>query len=168
MWEEKSKGNTQEEQTFTAVPNPEQEKFYRDVNHVVDRNRVELASVEAYGKYRFWKAIFGSSIAQVIFALAFIGLCVGIRGMTQNPFVAVIIVLGCAVALVALSLMILWKIFQIITWPIRASRESLGYKATPWYLGYDNGPQSHTAFYVLFFLGVAACSVYGLIWVFHH
>ena len=168
MWEQKSKSNPEEEYTFTAVANPEQEKFYHDVHQVVDRNRVELAGVEVYGKYRFWKAIFGSSIAQVVFALVFIGLCVGVRGMTQNPFVAVIIVLGCAVALVALGLMILWKIFQIITWPIRAARESLDYKARPWYLGYDDGSQSHTTFYVLFFLGVAACSVYGLIWFFHH
>src|SRR5271154_4470872 len=66
------------------------------------------AGTKKPGQVSFWKAIFGSRIAQVVFALAFIGLCVGVRGMTQNPFVAVIIVLGCAVALVALSLMILW------------------------------------------------------------
>ncbi len=43
----------------------EQEKFYKTVNHVVDDHATQISLGLAYGKYRFWKAIFTSTPGQI-------------------------------------------------------------------------------------------------------
>jgi hypothetical protein len=154
------------ENTTTAVTNPEQEKFYRNINDVVDRNKTELTMLEGYGKYRFWKAFFSNPFVQVPLFLAFIGLTVAAEKTTQNAsdFTGRLIVVGILLALAFVAVLILGKIYQLITWPIRLFREAGGYKHRPWWLGYAN-PDSSTfrvVFWFLLIVGMMGFGVYGL------
>jgi hypothetical protein len=118
MWEQKRKSDPEEEHTFTAVTNPEQEKFYRDVNQVVDRNRFELTVLEGYGKFRFWKAFFGSPFVYIPLMLAFLGLTAWADKVSTNAsdFTTRLLMLSLLGSFIVVAALIVWK---LISWPIR-------------------------------------------------
>ncbi len=65
----------EDEHDMTGRPvGSEQEKFYKTVNRVVDEHSTEISLGLAYGKYRFWKAIFASKFGQVVLMLILMGL----------------------------------------------------------------------------------------------
>jgi hypothetical protein len=53
----------------------EQEQFYKTVNRVVEDHATEIQLGLAYGKYRFWKAIFNSKPGQFIVLVLLAGIC---------------------------------------------------------------------------------------------
>jgi hypothetical protein len=53
----------------------EQEQFYKRANRVVDEHSTEISLGLAYGKYRFWKAVFGSKPGKIIIILILAGIC---------------------------------------------------------------------------------------------
>jgi len=164
MWEKR------ESQTFTAVTNPEREHFYEEINRFADRNHVELAMLEGYGKYRVWKGFFGSGFFQIIFMVGFIGLVEGVDHITNDAglWTGRIIVLSILAAALWVSLHILWKVFRLLTWPIRLIHEFGGHSTEPWWIGYENPTTGAGGlFWVLFSSGLIVLVVIGWISIAH-
>lgn len=169
-------GGAEEGNTTAAVAESEQEKLHRRINAVIDRNKTELTLLEGYGKYRFWKAFFGNRFVQIPLFLAFIGLTVAVEKATTNAsdFTSRFIVVGFLLALAFVAVLLLGKIYQGITWPIRLVRANLGYVTRPWWLAYSN-PDSgvfRVVFWAIFIVGIMAFAAYGLFsgldWVGNH
>jgi hypothetical protein len=134
MWEQKRKSNPEQERTFTAVTNPEQEKFYRNVNQVVDRNRFELAVLEGYGKFRFWEAFFGSPFVYIPLMLAFLGLTAWADKISTNAsdFTTRVLTLSIVGSFLIVAAMIVWK---IISWPFKALLGRVTHESAVDYVG---------------------------------
>lgn len=68
--------DSEHEYDITGRPvRSEQEKFYRTVNRVAEEHSTEISLGLAYGKYRFWKAVFKSKPGQFIVLVILAGIC---------------------------------------------------------------------------------------------
>jgi hypothetical protein len=125
--------------TFTAVTNPAQERFYEQANSFIDRNKTELRMVEAYGEYRVWKGFFSSDFVRIPIYVAFIFVCSGVDKLTQDGGTwASILVAGCLSGLFLCAVAIAWKILKLLLWPVRYLRDCYDIPDKPWYLGYES------------------------------
>src|SRR5579863_8447972 len=113
----------QNSNTFEAVHQPEQERFFRNMNGVIDRNPIELTILEGYGKYRVWKGFFNNGFVQAILMLSFLGITITTDKLTKDGGWSASFVVGAVlIAMAWAAWQLLWKVYQLITWPIRLWR----------------------------------------------
>jgi hypothetical protein len=53
----------------------EQEKFYKRINQTADDHSTEIKLGLAYGRYRFWKAVWTSKPAQFVLLAILVAIC---------------------------------------------------------------------------------------------
>ena len=104
----------------------EQEKFYHEANEFIERNRLELQLGEAYAKFSFWRAVFGSKPGQIVFMLALLGLWYGEHALMKSQGGVIFLIAALAVLAVVLVLAVLAIISKILKFVYKCVRVLVG------------------------------------------